>query len=217
MTMFDTPVRLDIPLPDNASTGFSCGEVALLAAIEYLLPERSVPSREEIEALTQKLHDHNTWPEELARVADVYPELQATIYRAHPITIPVVDYIRRYYGPANEHIVAETNILSLETAIRDCETKGRYRIETFDLESLLGHVTKDKVVIGWFDTNVLYEYDSDTFKPHYNIVTGYDLDCVFMHESGNSHTLPVAHQRIGHARFMKALGPTPNFLVIERA
>lgn len=215
--MFDTPVRIDIPLPDNSPTGFSCGEVALSAALKYLVPEQETPSREQLERLTRKLPDHNTWPEELARVEELHPELTATIFRTHPITGPAADYIRRHYGPTNEHIVAETNLPSLEAAIIECETKGRYRIGAFDLESLLRHVTATAVVIGWFDINVLYEYETDTFQPHYDIVTGYDLDCVSVHESGNAHTLPVAHQRIGHQRFMKALGPTPNFLVIERA
>lgn len=215
--MFETPVRIDIPPIDNRATGYSCGEEAMIAALLYLVPEREAPRRSELEALTRKLPDHNTWPEELARVTELYPELKVTIYRTHPITTPIKEYIHQYYDSRNEHLTLETNIESVEEAIKDCEEKGRYQIGPFNLESLLSHVTPKKVVIGWFDINVLYEYDEDTtFKAHYNVVTGYDLDCVSMHESGNSHTIPVSHQRVGHTRFMKALGPTPNFLVIER-
>jgi len=214
--MFEKAVRFDIPPTDNTA-GYSCGEVALVAAISYLLPDKERPTRERLESFTCKLPNYNTWPEELVGVMADYPELKMTIHRTHPIACPADAYIRCYYGERNKHLVSETNLPNLEKAIKECEAKGLYKIGAFDLESLLGHVTEDQVVIGWFDCNVLYEYEIDTFKPHFNIVTGYDLDCVSMHESGNLHSLPVAHERVGHERFIKALGPTPNFLTVRLA
>lgn len=211
------PVRINIPPTGNAETGFSCGEEALVAAVAYLLPNAKPLTRLRAEELTRKLHDHNTWPEELARIVNDYPELKATIYRAHPISFPLEDYIRHYYGEPSLHIVKETNLESLEEAVEECEVNYQYQIGTFDLEFVFDLITEDRTVIAWLDCNLLYEYETDDFKPHFNILTGYDLDCVSMHESGNSHTLPVAHQRVGHERFMDALGPTPCLLVLERA
>lgn len=213
--MFEKAVRFDISPTDNTATGYSCGEVALAAAISYLLPDVERPTREKLESQTGKLPNYNTWPEELACAAALYPELKVTVHRTHPVTLPLESYILQHYGENNEHIIAETNLPHLEQAAKECERRGLYKIGGFDLESLLHHVTENSVVIGWFDTNILYEYETDTFKPHYNIVTGYDLDCVSMHESGNLHSLPVAHQRVGHERFMKSLGPTPNFISVE--
>lgn len=214
--MFEKAVRFNIPPTDNTATGYSCGEVALVAAISYLLPQSEAPTREKFEQLTCKISNYNTWPEELVVALKTYPELKPTIHRTHPVTVPADSYIRHYYGANNEHIVEETNLPNLEKAIKECEARGLYEIGPFTLESLLGHVTEDSVVIGWFNCNILYEYETDTFKPHYNILTGYDLDCVSMHESGNLHSLPVAHQRVGHERFMKSLGPTPNFITLKR-
>ena len=213
--MFEKAIRFDIPPTDNTATGYSCGEVALGAAVSYLLPDKERPMRENLEELTCKLPNHNTWPEELVRAVGLYPELKATIHRTHPITVPLTLYIRHHYGENNEHLIEETNLEHVEKAILECETARLYQIGAFDLEFLLKHVRTDQVVICWFDINVLYEYETDTFKPHYNVITGYDLDCVSMHESGNLHSLPVAHQRVGHERFMKSLGPTPNFITVE--
>lgn len=215
--MREMPVRINIPPAANAETGYSCGEVALQAAVQYLLPEAEPLTRAKAEELTRKLPNHNTWPEELARITELYPALEATIYRTHPIEPSVSEYVRRFYGPENEHLLEETNVPSLEEAIGECTEKGVYKFGPFDLETIFDLITENQVVIGWFDCNVLYEYEINNFKAHYNILTGYDLDCVSMHESGNSHTLPVNHQRIGHERFMKALGPTPNLLVLRKA
>lgn len=213
-----SPIRIDIPPTNNTETGYSCGEVAVMSMLRYLLPEAAPLSRNKAEELTGKIPHYNTWPEQLVRISDEYPELDATIYRSHPITIPVDAYIRTQYGTHSaEVLIAETDLPDLEAAIIHSEKVDRYIISPFDMKFLLQNVIEGQVVIPWIDYDVLHERNTGIFNAHYIIVTGYDKDNVTIHECGGITSLPVAHQKISTSRFFKELGPDPDFIVFKKS
>lgn len=205
---------LSIPLPDNTKTGWSCGEVAAIATLKYL---NAQPALDEDGAreLTHKIPAYNTWPEQLLRIAFAYPEIHAIIYRTKTFNVPIAEHIcQSYSGVAAQHLLEETDENDLEKALQECEKRKSYSIQNITLETILAQVRPGRVVIPWACFDALYrENISNGFNAHYVIITGYDLQYVYVHECGGINKLPEANKLIERERFMKALGPDPNFMV----
>lgn len=203
-----------IPLPDNTKTGWSCGEVAVIVALEYL---RVLPplNEKEAEKLTKKIPGYNTWPEQLLRIASVYPMIQAIVYRSRSFMTPPVEHVCKYYPILSaERLLAETDVDDLEIAIRECEKNGQYVVKNVILKTILDEVKSGRAVIVWVCFDTLYKKNAnDGFNAHYVIVTGFDSEYVYVHECGSSKRLPEANKPIKRERFVKALGPDPSFMV----
>lgn len=204
---------LPIPLPDNTKTGWSCGEVAIVATLKYFDTE-SLLDEEQARVLTHKIPEYNTWPEQLLRIASVYPAVHATIYRSRLFTIPASKHIHKYYSIISaEQLLKETDVNDLEIAIQECEKNNQYLIKDITLETIFDEVRKGNVVIPWACSSTLYGRNMDKgFNAHYVIVTGFDSDYIYVHECGGTNKLPEANKPIERERFMKALGPDPNFM-----
>lgn len=205
---------LTIPLPDNTKTGWSCGEVAVISALEYLNIEPRL-TEESARKLTHKIPTYNTWPEQLIRIAFIYPTVSVTIYRSKLFSFPIHDYICSQYEEVSaERLLKETDVNDLEDAIKECENNNQCVIKNITLETILGEVRPGKVVIVWVCFDTLYGPDTAKgFNAHYVIVTGFDPDNVYVHECGGLHSRPEANKPIQRGLFMKALDPDPNFMV----
>ena len=209
---------LPIPLPDNTKTGWSCGEVAVIAALEYLGIE-PLPDEEQARVLTHKIPEYNTWPEQLLRIAFAFSTVGAVIYRLKSFTIPASEHVRKQYPAISaERLLRETDINDLEAAIKECEKNNHYLTKDFTLETILLETEKGNVVIPWVCFDTLYGRNTDKgFNAHYVIVTGFDSYYIYVHECGGINKLPEANNQIRREQFIKALGPDPIFMVWSHA
>lgn len=145
----------------------------------------------------------------------MYPMLSAMIYRSRPFSLPLYDYICKYYSTiSSERLLKETDINDLENAVQESKNSNQYLTKDITLETILDNVHRNSIVIVWVCFDILYGRTTEKgFNAHYIIITGFDQAYVYIHECGGIHNPPEANKQIPRDRFLKALGPDPNFMV----
>lgn len=109
--------------------------------------------------------------------------------------------IRRLYGPQANNMLAITNLSALQRAVQTLLETKQYEVRDVPFQEVESALEKGYVPLMLIDSNVL-EGTQGPYQGHFIVVTGFDGDHVFYHESGPRNSQP--HRKVAKQRFIQA-------------
>lgn len=206
------PSLLSIPFYPNTWDGSQCMQVTMKCVIEYFL-HRDI-SLEELDRLTgRKQHLWTRTSQAVTVLYDLWLELK---YYSSCDLVPFLEgepYIRRHFGDDAEKILKHTDLPIVLQSIEHLLNYNLFEIKVPPLHEIEDDITQGHVPIALIDHHQI-SWAKGSYQWHFIVVTGFDDEYIFYHESWPSEILP--NKKIPKTTFLDARNAngTDNDLVV---
>lgn len=194
-------MKLDIPFYKNDELGVQCMQVAMKTALKYFLDKDY--SLEELDRLTGREGKYWTYSSQIVSVLHDLG-LQVKFYSKEPLE-PYLEgesFIRKHFGKDADKILEFTDLPVVMDSIKKLLNYAIFEKRKIDIEDIEGFISEEKMVMVLIDHNKIVGKDS-FFQGHFVIITGFDEDNIYYHESGPRN--PEADKKIGKKIFVDAM------------
>ncbi|MFH0857447.1 MAG: peptidase C39 family protein [Candidatus Magasanikbacteria bacterium] len=179
---------LNIPFYENRGDGNQCMQVAMKCVLEYFLNKRF--SLNELDKLTGRKEHLWTYTLQIAPVLyDLGLELKFYSKEDLKSFLEGESFIRENYGKDAEKILKFTDIPIIVQATKKALDYDLFERREVSLEDIQDHLEKGHVPMILIDYNKIVK-EVDFYQGHFVVVTGFDDEHVFFHESGPENPEP---------------------------
>ncbi|MGM5487971.1 MAG: peptidase C39 family protein [Nanobdellota archaeon] len=190
---------LDIPFYTNSGT--QCSQVAMKNVLEYF---GKMYSLSQLDHATGRRDSFYTWTtQNVAALFNLGMEVKAFSTDKLEPYLAGEDYIRERFGPDADAILSVTDIEPFLWSIQSCIANGLYEYRNLSLEEIQDHLKAGHIPIVTVDWNKLYGKDGP-FDGHTIVLTGFDKDHVYYHESGPKFA--QSNKPVSRSKFSTAAG-----------
>ncbi len=191
-------MKLDLPFYQNNSEGTQCAQVAAKIVLEYFLGK--IFTLEELDQMSGRRGQDYTWTTQIvAALFDLGLDLK---YYSSDQLEPYLEgesYIRRRFSEDNAGAFLQvTDMEPFLKSVKYVLVNNLWEPISLTLEDIVSHLNNGHVPISAVDLNKLYEREGP-FDGHAIVLTGYDDDNIFYHESGPEFVEP--HKKVSKSRF----------------
>jgi hypothetical protein len=192
---------LSIPFFENNSDGSQCMQVTMKSVIKYFLDEDiSLAVLDE-----QTGRRDNLWTRTSQGVIALHELGLHVRFFSNTDIRPFLwgeAYIKDHYGEDAQSILSSTDIPALISSINSLLTHDIFEQKMLWIAALEDAVKQGHVPIVLIDANKI-NWNKNWFQGHYVIVTWFDDDHIFYHDSWPKHAEP--HKKTAKIKFLEAM------------
>lgn len=191
---------LKIPFYKNEGDGNQCLQVAIQSVLKYFCNRDY--SLEELDTLTRRKKGFWTWTSQ--GVIVLREEGLGVKYYSRTDLKPFLKgepFIRKHFGKDAEKMLAFTDLPITLESINKLLKLNIFERRTLSFAEVESHLTQGHVPIMLIDHNKIVGKDG-LYQGHFVVVTGFDADYVFYHDSGPQH--PEANKKVRKSTFIEA-------------
>jgi hypothetical protein len=193
-------MKLDIPFYKNEGDGNQCMQVAMQSVIKHFLNKEY--SREELDKLTGRKPNLWTWtPQVVPVLYDI--GLNLRFYSKTDLK-PLLEgeiFIKEHFGKDADKILKFTDVTVLVESVKKLLEYDLFERKILSPEEIELHIEKCHALIFIIDNNKITDAEK-LYQGHYVVMTGFDEENVFYHDSGPVN--PEADKKIPKTTFMEA-------------
>jgi hypothetical protein len=208
----DNFVKLDLPFYKNDGDGNQCLQVTLKTAIKHFLNIDF--SLEEMDELTGRKPGFWSFPSQGVMVLHRLG-LDVDYYSREPLE-PYLEgesHFRKLYGKDADKILKFTDMPVVLNSFREVLDKDMFQVKILLFEKIEEFIRQGYLVIMNIDWNII-EGIVDDIEGHSVILTGYDLENVYYHDSGPSTA--EANRKVNKEIFIKAWNAADNDVIVVK-
>ncbi len=193
-------MMLDIPFYLNDKEGKQCLQVTMQCALKHFLGKDY--DLEELDRLTGRKPGLWTWTSQIATVLDDLG-LKIKYYSKTNIT-PFLEgesFIRSHFGKDAEHILKNTDLPVTLASMKKSVEYGIFEHRLLKFSEIESNISQGHIVMIMIDHNKLAGVQG-LYNGHFVILTGFDDENVYYHESGPND--PTPNKRVNKEKFIEA-------------
>ncbi len=181
-------MMISVPFYENDSDGKQCMQVTMRSVIKHFF-NRNI-SLAELDKLTGRKEGFWTWTHQIVPV--LYDlGLKVKNYGASDLR-PFLEgepYIRRTYGKDAEKMLKFTDMTVMLSTLKKMLKYDLFEKRVLQFSELEDHIKQGHVPLLLIDNNKITGKD-DLYQGHFVILTGFDEEYVYYHDSGPKHPEP---------------------------
>ncbi|MFB6246638.1 MAG: hypothetical protein ABEI74_03545 [Candidatus Pacearchaeota archaeon] len=193
-------MNLSVPFYENRGDGSQCMQVAMKSVLKHFL-DRDF-SLEELDKLTGRKSELWTW---IFQVVTALYDLGLKVkYYAKSDLEPFLEgepFIRRNFGKDSEKIIKFGDIPALIESVKKLLNYDIFEKRKLSFDEIEYHIEQGHVPLLLIDHNKIVGKESQ-YQGHLVVVTGFDNQNVFYHESGPKN--PKANKKVPKSTFIDA-------------
>ena len=208
---FDDLMIIDMPFFENHD-GNQCMQVTMKIVLKHFLDKDF--SLEELDKLTGRKKGFWTWTSQIVPVLyDLGLEVK---YYSKTDLEPFLEgetFIRRHFGKDAEKILKYADLPVVMNSIRKSLKYRLFEKKVLSINDIESHIQDRHVPLVLIDHNKIIG-KNDFYQGHFVVVTGFDEENIYYHESGP--TSPQANRKVKKGIFSEAMNAngTDNDVVI---
>ncbi len=203
-------MKLSVPFYENKGDGKQCVQVAMKSILKHFL-DRDF-SLEELDRLTGRKNGLWTW---ISQCVIVLHDLGLKVkYYSKSDLEPYLQgepFIRKRYGKDSEKILKFTDLPIVLDSIKNLLKYNIFEKRKMSFDEVESHIKQGYVPLMSIDHNKIVG-KKDLYQGHFVVVTGFDDQNVFYHESGPKN--PGENKKVLKSTFIYAWNGTGNDIVI---
>lgn len=191
-------MMLDIPFVKNEN-GAQCMQSAMASVLKYFGKDYSL---EELDKLTGRTDDR--WTSSCQGVL-VLHELGLNVhYYSRAEIEPFLQgepYVRKHFGPDAEEILKHADLDAWVKAAKKVLELNVFENKKLSWQEVEENINKGNPMIFLIDQNIVLDKLGE-YAGHYVVLTGFDENYVYYHESGPNHL--EANRKVSKEKFIAA-------------
>ena len=192
---------IDLPFYENDADGNRCAQVCAKIVLEHFLGMDY--SLDELDELMKRKIGKATYTTQVVGVLyDLGLDLKYYSGSELEPFLEGEEYIRRHYGKDAEKILRFSDVPVAVESIRKVLDKGIFENKKLSLEEIMGFIEMGAVPIVLIDYNKIIGRD-DFYQGHTIVVTGFDDENIYFHQSGPSS--PTPNMKVRKDVFVEAM------------
>ena len=191
---------LQIPFFENSGDGNQCLQVAMKSVIKYFL-DKDI-SLSELDKMTERKEGKWTWTSQIVTV--LYDLGLDVMYYSKGELESFVGgepYIRKVFGEKAEIMIKNSDIPVMIDSIKKVMKYKLFQRKNMTFKEIEEHIIKGHVPMLMIDHNILAGKGGE-YQGHFVIVTGFDKENVYYHESGPKN--PKPNKKVSKKKFIDA-------------
>ncbi|MDX9970375.1 MAG: hypothetical protein RBS56_00505 [Candidatus Gracilibacteria bacterium] len=193
-------MQLNIPFFLNDNDGNQCMQVTMKTVLKYFLDKDF--TLEELDKLTGRKNGLWTWTTQAITVLD---DLGLNIkYYSKTDLAPFLEgepFIHQHFGKDAEKILKYSDLPVVIASIKKSLEYNFFENRVLPFEEIEAHISRGHIPIMGIDHNKIIGKNGE-FQGHIIIVTGFDEQFVYYHDSGPNN--PEQNKKISKSTFLEA-------------
>ena len=182
------PNGLNVPFPDSYGDKNQCMQIAMKSVTEYFLDE--VYTFDELDNVTGR--KKGKWTSVSQGVFGLYTlglEVEAYCAEDEP-------NFRARWGKDAENIIKNLDMAVVNEYSEKAAKSDLIKVRKLPFNKIEKYIEEGYVPIMIVDLNVLLNGESRSYNGHIVVVTGFDEDYIYYHESSNFAVWPKPHKKV---------------------
>ena len=180
---------LEIPFYKNDENGVQCLQVCMKSILKYLLDKDF--SLEELDSLTYRKENYWTWTHQILKPLHELG-LHVTYYSKGDLqdVLRGEEFIKEEFKEHAQTILQHTDIEAVVRSAKEALKLNLCQKQETTLKQLEEYLLQKYAVFVLVDANVLYQRNNTNFQGHFIMLTGFDEENIYYHESGPNNPKP---------------------------
>lgn len=193
-------MKLSVPFYENKGDGNQCMQVTMKSVLKHFLDKNF--SLDELDELTGRKNGLWTWT---SQVVTVLYDLGLNVeYYSKSGLEPFLEgepFIRKHFGKDSEKILQFTDLPVVLESINKLLTYEIFEKRKLSFDEIESHIEQGHVPLMLIDHSKIVGKE-DLYQGHFIVVTGFNDQNVFYHESGPKN--PEEHKKVSKSIFIEA-------------
>ncbi|MBI2658376.1 hypothetical protein HYX08_06825 [Candidatus Woesearchaeota archaeon] len=193
-------MMLDVPFYENKLEGNQCMQASMKSVLKHFLDKEF--SLQELDRLTGRKKGFWTWTSQIVTVLhDLGLDLK---YYSKTDLGPFLEgepFIRKHFGKDADKILKFTDLPEVMKSIKKLKKYGVFEKKRLSFDDIANYIKQQHVPLMLIDWNKIAGIKG-SFQGHLVVVTGFDEENVFYHESGPRN--PAPDKQVSKKIFMEA-------------
>ena len=193
-------MKIDVPFYTNDGNGKQCMQVAMQCVLKHFLHVEY--SLEELDHITKRKDEYWTWTSQVAvALDDLGLSVQYYSKSAMDGFLGGEDYIHQFFGTDAQKILENTDLPVVLESIEELLRRDIFVQRDLPFSDIEDALQSGYIPLMLIDHNVLVRRE-DFYHGHFVVVTGFDDESAFYHESGPLD--PTEHKKVDKSVFIDA-------------
>jgi len=193
-------MKLSVPFYENKGDGNQCMQVTMKSVLKHFLDKDF--SLEELDKLTGRKNGLWTWTSQVVTVLHDWG-LKVKYYSKSDLEpfLQGEPFIRKHFGKDAEKILQFTDLPVVLESIKKLLKYDIFEKRKLSFDEIESHIEQRHVSLMLIDHNKIVGKEGP-YQGHFVVVTGFDDQNVFYHESGPKN--PEANKKVLKSTFIEA-------------